>query len=98
MYSKGVTLWTLRFLAQDDEAVLKFRHTLKVLLADPNVREVETSQNSAEPGVHSLTVHFAEGATGPKNRVLQTLDKIHGTSPIWRKSRYQVILEDALFD
>jgi hypothetical protein len=48
--------------------------------------------------MRTLVVRFSEGYDRPENRALQHCDKVYGSTPVTRKSRYQRLLDDDLFD
>ncbi len=91
------SVWFLAFLAEEPEAVLRFRHIVKSLQEDSSVASVEVSNSSFEPHNYGLTVRFRPGRSQPTNKSLQHLDKIYGTappSPSVRKTRFEHLLSD----
>ncbi len=90
--------WHLKFVVEAGEAELRFRHLFHTFQADEAVERVEVSSDSAEPDAQSIIVTFKEGRDRPDNRRLQHCDKVYGTTPLTRKSRYLRLLEDKFFD
>lgn len=90
--------WRLNFIVEDDDSSLRFRHLFLTFQADVAVHSVEISHDSSEPNCQSLVVFFKEGFDRPNNRRLQHCDKVYGTPPVEKKSRYQRLLEDNFFD
>lgn len=90
--------WHLVFLAADEEAKLRLRHLLGMLQEDPHVKEVETSDNLSEPEARGLIVRFHPDKDAPHNRAIQHLDKVYGTLPTIRRSKYARLMDDPEFD
>jgi len=84
--------WHLIFVIEEPEAELRFRHIVKSLQEDLHVQEVEVSSSPSEPTNHGLIVRFRAGKKQPAARNLHHLDRIHGTSPLVRRSRYDRIM------
>ncbi len=93
-----MTEWHLNFIVEPGESELRVRHLFLTFQADDAVERVEISIDSTEPGSQSLIVFFKEGFERPENRRLHHCDKVYGTPPVPRKSRYQRLLEDKFFD
>jgi hypothetical protein len=90
--------WHLKFIVEPGEAELRFRHLFLTLQADVAVERVEISIDASAPEAQSLLVFFKEGWDRPENRRLHHCDKVYGTLPVTRKSRYDRLLEDKFFD
>lgn len=90
--------WRLNFIVEPGESELRFRHILHTFQADAAVERVEVSNDITEPGSQSLIVFFKEGQERPENRRLHHCDKVYGTAPVTRRSRYQRLLDDEIFD
>lgn len=87
--------WHLKFLIEEDPAAeLRFRHIVKTFQEDLHVAEVEVSNSASEPTLFGIIVRFRDGKTQPANRALHHLDKIHATSPLIRRSRYEHLMSE----
>ena len=90
--------WHLKFFVEPGEAELRFRHLFRTFQADDHVESVEISVDSTQPGAHGIRVVFKPGYDKPANQRLHHCDKVYGTLPSERKSRYERLLADDFFD
>lgn len=90
--------WNLKFFVEPGEAELRFRHLYSTLQSDAHVEFVEISTDSTQPGAHGIRVVFKQDHDKPENQRLHHCDKVYGTLPSERKSRYERLLEDDFFD